>query len=72
MEHYQKLLNDAQINYEHKAEYFETMKIQKERGVITELELRQAQLVFEESKSIVSNYKDIIWYYQWLSNLIVD
>lgn len=72
IEHYELLLHDAEMSCEHKAEYYEAMKIQKERGVISELELRQSQLIFDESESIVNNYKDMIWYYKWLRNMIVD
>ncbi|MBQ8681025.1 MAG: TolC family protein [Treponema sp.] len=70
--YYEMLLSQSKESKENKKKYYESMQIQFERGINTELDLMQSKLTLDSAETIVKNYEDIIWYYTWLKSLIVE
>lgn len=70
--YYEILLSQSKESKENKKKYYESMQIQFERGINTELDLMQSKLTLDSAETIVKNYEDIIWYYIWLKSLIVE
>lgn len=69
--HYESLFNTALETFLNKKKYYETLEIQVSRGINTQLELKQAELVMDEADTVLKNYSDMIWYYKWLKSLVI-
>ncbi|MBR5647274.1 MAG: TolC family protein [Treponema sp.] len=61
-----RLIEISEKNENRLSEYYEMMVKQCKKGICTEMELKQSKLQMENAKVINQNYKDTLWFYNWL------